>query len=105
MGDLDDLDDLGDLGGGALDAVPTQPTGPWRQFTQSHAPPQLSADELDAARVRQIFRFLAEAEESKTRPVRTLDGAAGTVWFDELPDDDGVEVMTDGVLDPTSRPG
>lgn len=30
--------------------------------------------------------------------MRTLDGAAGTVWFDELPDDDGVEVMTDGAL-------
>lgn len=81
----------------ALDAVPAQPAGPGRQVTQSEAP-QLSADELDATRVRQIFRFLAEAEESKTRPVRTLDGAAGTVWFDELPDDDGVEVMIDGVL-------
>ncbi|MEU2281033.1 AAA domain-containing protein [Streptomyces sp. NPDC013178] len=100
---------VGDLGGpvggagqhhtgrATLDAVPAQPTSPGRQITQTHAP-QLSADELDATRVRQIFRFLAEAEESKTRPVRTLDGAAGTVWFDELPDDDGVDVMTDGVL-------
>ncbi|MFF4018879.1 AAA domain-containing protein [Streptomyces sp. NPDC001843] len=88
--------DLGDPTDGTLDAVPAQPTGPWRTAPQSPAP-QLSADELDAARVRQIFRFLAEAEESKTRPVRTLDGAAGTVWFDELPHD-GVEVMTDGVL-------
>jgi transcription elongation GreA/GreB family factor/very-short-patch-repair endonuclease len=91
---------LGDLGGtadSALDAVPAQPAGPWRQATPKPLP-QLSADELDAARVRQIFRFLAEAEESKTRPVRTLDGAAGTVWFDELPDDDGVDVMIDGVL-------
>ncbi|MFF3904600.1 AAA domain-containing protein [Streptomyces sp. NPDC001848] len=80
-----------------LDAAPAQPAGPGRQVTPSRAP-RLSADELDAARVRQIFRFLAEAEESKTRPARTLDGAAGTVWFDELPDDDGVEVMIDGVL-------
>ncbi|MFI5875358.1 AAA domain-containing protein [Streptomyces sp. NPDC051445] len=80
-----------------LDAVPAQPTGPGRQA--SRAPlPEASADNLDAARVRQIFRFLAEAEESKTRPVRTLDGAAGAVWFDELPDGDGVQVMTDGVL-------
>jgi transcription elongation GreA/GreB family factor len=81
-----------------LDAVPAQPAGPGRQVTPSPAP-QLSGDELDAARVRQIFRFLAEAEESKTRPVRTLDGAAGTVWFDELPDNDGVGVMIDGMLD------
>ncbi|GAA2950333.1 hypothetical protein GCM10020227_16770 [Streptomyces flavovirens] len=59
---------------------------------------EAGADETDAARVRQIFRFLAEAEESKARPVRTLDGAAGAVWFDELPDDPGVAVMTDGPL-------
>ncbi|MGC5036325.1 AAA domain-containing protein [Streptomyces sp. DT190] len=84
-------------GRATLDAVPAQSAVPRRQATQSHAP-QLSADELDATRVRQIFRFLAEAEESKTRPVRTLDGAAGTVWFDELPDDDGVDVVIDGVL-------
>lgn len=57
-----------------------------------------SADGSDAARVRQIFRFLAEAEESRTRPVRTLDGAAGTVWFEELPDDSAVAVMTNGTL-------
>ncbi|MFD5765417.1 AAA domain-containing protein [Streptomyces sp. NPDC127049] len=56
------------------------------------------ADESDALRVRQIFRFLAEAEESRTRPVRTLDGAAGTVWFDELPTGPGVAVMIDGAL-------
>ncbi|MFJ8861275.1 AAA domain-containing protein [Streptomyces sp. NPDC102451] len=60
--------------------------------------PFLSAVETDAARVRQIFRFLAEAEESKARPVRTLDGAAGAVWFEELPDDPGVAVMIDGTL-------
>lgn len=75
----------------AQPAVPARPAAPTR--TQ-----QLSADETDALRVRQIFRFLAEAEESKARPVRTLDGAAGTVWFDELPDDPGVAVMLDGVL-------
>ncbi|MFJ3639495.1 AAA domain-containing protein [Streptomyces sp. NPDC090108] len=80
-----------------LDAVPTQPTGLGHQTSRSLVP-EMSADDLDAARVRQIFRFLAEAEESKTRPVRTLDGAAGAVWFDELPDGDGVEVMTDGAL-------
>ncbi|MEU9097421.1 AAA domain-containing protein [Streptomyces sp. NPDC048361] len=60
--------------------------------------PEAVADGLDAARVRQIFRFLAEAEESKSRPVRTLEGAAGAVWFDELPDGDGVAVMIDGAL-------
>ncbi|MEV0179025.1 AAA domain-containing protein [Streptomyces sp. NPDC050625] len=81
-----------------LDAAPAQPAGPGRQVTPSPSA-QFSAGALDAARVRQIFRFLAEAEESKTRPVRTLDSAAGTVWFDELPDDDGVEVMIDGVLE------
>lgn len=80
-----------------LDGVPAQPTGPGRQTARSMVP-EVSADGLDAARVRQIFRFLAEAEESKTRPVRTLDGAAGAVWFDELPDGDGVEVMIDGAL-------
>ncbi|WP_309486365.1 AAA domain-containing protein [Streptomyces griseoaurantiacus] len=57
-----------------------------------------SQPSTDAARVRQIFRFLAEAEESKARPVRTLDGAAGTVWFEELPHDPGIAVMLDGAL-------
>ncbi|MER7394880.1 AAA domain-containing protein [Streptomyces sp. NPDC000151] len=52
----------------------------------------------DAVRVRQIFRFLAEAEESKARPVRTLDGAAGVVWFEDLPHTPGVEVMLDDAL-------
>ncbi|MEW2220788.1 AAA domain-containing protein [Streptomyces sp. NPDC006990] len=56
------------------------------------------ASGLDAARVRQIFRFLAEAEESKAHPVRTLDGAAGIVWFDELPDETGVDVMLEEAL-------
>ncbi len=54
--------------------------------------------DLDARRVQQIFRFLAEAEETRVRPVRTLDTAAGAVWFDELPDDTGVAVMTEGPL-------
>ncbi|MFM9702127.1 AAA domain-containing protein [Streptomyces galilaeus] len=81
----------------ALDVVPAQPAGPARQTARSLVP-EVSAEGLDAARVRQIFRFLAEAEESRTRPVRTLDGAAGAVWFDELPDADGVEVMIDGAL-------
>lgn len=70
-------------------------------FTQTPEVPAASrgaADESDAARVRQIFRFLAEAEESRTRAVRTLDGAAGAVWFEELPDDPGVSVMLDGTL-------
>ncbi|MFD7379475.1 AAA domain-containing protein [Streptomyces mirabilis] len=80
-----------------LGGVPSQPTGPGRQVLPTSAA-ELSADETDAARVRQIFRFLAEAEESKARPVRTLDGAAGTVWFEELPDEPGVEMMLDGVL-------
>ncbi|MDI3420616.1 AAA domain-containing protein [Streptomyces luteolus] len=62
------------------------------------APVSVLSRDLDAARVRQIFRFLAEAEESKARPVRTLDNAAGVVWFDELPDGPGVDVMLDGRL-------
>ncbi|WP_309052450.1 hypothetical protein [Streptomyces sp.] len=64
---------MGDFGGtadSALDAVPAQP---WRQVTPKPSP-QPSADEFDASRERRIFRFLTEAEESKTRPVRTLDG-------------------------------
>ncbi|GAA3491745.1 AAA domain-containing protein [Streptomyces cremeus] len=63
--------------------------------------PRPSSDrgtDLDARRVQQIFRFLAEAEETRVRPVRTLDTAAGTVWFDELPDDQGVAVMTEEAL-------
>lgn len=58
----------------------------------------LGAEETDALRVRQIFQFLAAAEQTRTRPVRTLDNAAGTVWFDELPDDPGVAAMVDGPL-------
>ncbi|UXI81809.1 AAA domain-containing protein [Streptomyces vinaceusdrappus] len=80
-----------------LGAVPAQPNrggAPARVPTAGEP----SAAPTDAVRVRQIFRFLAEAEESKARPVRTLDSAAGTVWFDELPHDDGVEVMLDGAL-------
>ncbi|MFF4232856.1 AAA domain-containing protein [Streptomyces sp. NPDC001820] len=80
-----------------LGGVPSQPTAPERRTVPARTQ-ELSADETDATRVRQIFRFLAEAEESKARPVRTLDGAAGTVWFEELPDDPGVEVMLDGAL-------
>lgn len=91
----------------ALGAVPSQPTGPDPRLTTPLVTPtrtlpsarHSSPDELDAPRVRQIFRFLAEAEESKTRPVRTLDGAAGTVWFEELPDAPEVAVMLDGALD------
>lgn len=90
-----------------LGAVPSQPTGPDSRLTTPLVTPTRtvrsaqhpSPDELDATRVRQIFRFLAEAEESKTRPVRTLDGAAGTVWFEELPDAPEVAVMLDGALD------
>ncbi|WSW78940.1 AAA domain-containing protein [Streptomyces sp. NBC_00996] len=80
-----------------LGGVPSQPPGPERRAVPARTQ-ELSADEVDAMRVRQVFRFLAEAEESKARPVRTLDGAAGTVWFEELPDAPGVEVMLDGVL-------
>ncbi|MFF4346238.1 AAA domain-containing protein [Streptomyces sp. NPDC001530] len=36
-------------------------------------------------RVRQIFRYLAEAGESRTTPVRTLDGARHLLWFHDLP--------------------
>ncbi|MBU6529745.1 AAA domain-containing protein [Streptomyces mayonensis] len=94
-----------------LGAVPARPSGSDRPGAPTTAqpavprataaparPPEFSPDELDAARVRQIFRFLAEAEESKARPVRTLDGAAGTVWFEELPDAPEVAVMLDGAL-------
>ncbi|WP_435864069.1 AAA domain-containing protein [Streptomyces spongiicola] len=94
-----------------LGVVPAQPTGPDRASTPAGTRPprprtapasvraqEPSSDGLDTVRVRQIFRFLAEAEESKARPVRTLDGAAGTVWFEELPDAPGVAVMLDGAL-------
>ncbi|MBM9509317.1 AAA domain-containing protein [Actinacidiphila acididurans] len=73
------------------------PVGAAHAFAE--AGPEGAGEQTDATRVRQIFRFLAEAEESRARPVRTLDGAAGTVWFDELPDDPGVAVMLDGALD------
>ncbi|WP_373299592.1 AAA domain-containing protein [Streptomyces poonensis] len=91
-------------GAAPLDAVPAQPAASGRQAAPVRTPEPFAAaedgtdDGTDATRVRQIFRFLAEAEESKTRPVRTLDGAAGVVWFEELPDDPGVEVMLDGAL-------
>nr|WP_233221839.1 AAA domain-containing protein [Streptomyces carminius] len=79
-----------------LAAVPPQPSAARR--TAPAPAPEPSADGTDAARVRQIFRFLAEAEESRARPVRTLDSAAGLVWFEELPHSPGVEVMLDGAL-------
>jgi len=98
VGLTDPADEAPYAGRAVLDAVPPQPTTrPGRRTAPTRAQ-EPSADELDATRVRQIFRFLAEAEESRTRPVRTLDGAAGVVWFDELPDAPGVEVMLDGVL-------
>ncbi|MHC3450327.1 AAA domain-containing protein [Streptomyces prasinus] len=81
------------IAGTPLGAVPAQPGR-----GGAPAPDSGTRQPTDATRVRQIFRFLAEAEESKARPVRTLDGAAGTVWFEELPHDDGVAVMLDGVL-------
>lgn len=52
----------------------------------------------DAARIRQIFRFLAAAEESRTKPVRTLDSALRTVWFADLPDDRRVASAFEGTL-------
>ncbi|MCP9985616.1 hypothetical protein LUX01_01775 [Streptomyces sudanensis] len=75
---------------GAPDAAGA-PAGPAR-------PQETAPGDPDALRVRQIFRFLAEAEESRTRPVRTLDGAAGVVWFEELPHAPEVSVMLDGAL-------
>ncbi|MFE1411847.1 AAA domain-containing protein [Streptomyces sp. NPDC058746] len=39
----------------------------------------------DLARVRQIFRYLAEVGESRTKPVRNHDGARHLLWFSELP--------------------
>ncbi|MFF3018102.1 AAA domain-containing protein [Streptomyces sp. NPDC057939] len=50
----------------------------------------------DQDKVRQIFRFLAAAEESRTRAVRTLDGAQGTVWFADLPDGPGIASVLEG---------
>ncbi|MGW4086237.1 AAA domain-containing protein [Streptomyces sp. NPDC004822] len=111
-GSMDEGESRGS-GAPALGAVPAQPTGSGWEGTPGGAPTrgartaasgpardhEPSSDELDAARVRQIFRFLAEAEESKARPVRTLDGAAGTVWFEELPDAPEVAVMLDGPLE------
>ncbi|MFF9754602.1 AAA domain-containing protein [Streptomyces sp. NPDC014344] len=105
----DDAPARGDGGAArtALGGVPSQPAGPDPRLTTPlvtpagavPSAPDPSAGALDATRVRQIFRFLAEAEESRTRPVRTLDGAAGTVWFEELPDAPEVAVMLDGALD------
>lgn len=47
-----------------------------------------------------VFRFLAEAEQTRLRPVRTLGTAHRLLWFDELPaDSDGV---TSGLLDPSA---
>ncbi|MFE7547703.1 AAA domain-containing protein [Streptomyces gardneri] len=39
----------------------------------------------DVARVRQIFRYLAEVGESRTKPVRHHDGARHLLWFEDLP--------------------
>ncbi|MEV6972890.1 AAA domain-containing protein [Kitasatospora sp. NPDC093806] len=39
----------------------------------------------DALRVRQIFRYLAEAGESRVKPVRTLDQATHVLWLSEVP--------------------
>ncbi|MFC9397324.1 AAA domain-containing protein [Streptomyces sp. NPDC057027] len=39
----------------------------------------------DVARVRQIFRYLAEVGESRTKPVRHHDGARHLLWFGDLP--------------------
>ncbi|WP_405941690.1 AAA domain-containing protein [Streptomyces sp. NBC_00207] len=36
-------------------------------------------------RVRQIFRYLAEVGESRTKPVRNHDGARHLLWFSDLP--------------------
>ncbi|MFE5734119.1 AAA domain-containing protein [Streptomyces sp. NPDC056528] len=40
----------------------------------------------DVARVRQIFRYLAEVGGSRTKPVRHHDGARHLLWFDGLPE-------------------
>ncbi|MFD6415288.1 AAA domain-containing protein [Streptomyces sp. NPDC060194] len=80
-----------------LVAAPAPP--PTGRPGTAHEPapaPRAEYAALDARRVQQIFRFLAEAEETRARPVRTLDSAAGAVWFDELPADGGVSVMTEG---------
>ncbi len=39
----------------------------------------------DALRVRQIFRYLAEASESRVKPVRSLDQARQLLWLADLP--------------------
>ncbi|MFJ6781100.1 AAA domain-containing protein [Streptomyces yangpuensis] len=39
----------------------------------------------DKARVRQIFRYLAEVGESRTKPIRHHDGARHLLWFSDLP--------------------
>ncbi|MCX4987713.1 AAA domain-containing protein [Streptomyces sp. NBC_00568] len=36
--------------------------------------------------VRQIFRYLAEVGESRTKPVRNHDDSRHRIWFSELPD-------------------
>ncbi|WP_030263603.1 AAA domain-containing protein [Streptomyces sp. NRRL B-24484] len=49
----------------------------------SSSPP--STPDTDAPKVQQIFRYLAEAGESRVRPVRTLDHARQVLWLSDLP--------------------
>ncbi|MEV8096689.1 AAA domain-containing protein [Kitasatospora sp. NPDC085879] len=44
-----------------------------------------STPDTDALRVQQIFRYLAEAGESRVKPVRTLDQARQVLWLADLP--------------------
>ncbi|XKK40096.1 AAA family ATPase [Nocardiopsis sp. ARC36] len=37
--------------------------------------------------IRRMYQFLLQAEELRSKPVRTLDGAARTLWLGELPRD------------------
>ena len=45
---------------------------------------------MAAEQARQLFDFLADANEIRTRPARTLDDARRVLWFDELPDTPGL---------------
>ncbi|MFL1375851.1 MULTISPECIES: AAA domain-containing protein [unclassified Nocardiopsis] len=45
-----------------------------------------------------MFQFLVESEELRTTPVRTLEGAARILWFEDLPRD--APGIVSGLLDP-----
>lgn len=55
----------------------------------------------DTEIARRIFRFLAEAEQTRLRPIRTLSSAHRKLWFSELPT--GSDYVASGLLDPDQK--